>query len=532
MSADSDMEYSDNDCEYDDYYNSGEDCDVERLDPKKTDPEYFEFVCLTVEEVEKLLNESVEKLNTILEITPSLAKVLLLEHQWDNQVVVDKYRKDANALLITARIKPPNPFLSIPDPLAPSTSKDAVVFGTSSSVSRSSSCSNDDSPPNALISLGICNTYNTVTPGGGMISQRCQMCPVCASSQMGDKFFSLSCGHAFCKDCWSTFFDTQIFQGISTQIGCMAPMCNVRVPEDLVLTLVTRPVMRDKYQQFAFKDYVKSHPQLRFCPGPNCQIIVRSPEVCAKRVICTSCHTSFCFKCGMDYHAPTDCVVIKKWLTKCADDSETANYISANTKDCPKCHICIEKNGGCNHMLCFNCKHDFCWMCLGDWKTHGSEYYECSRYKDNPNIANESVHVQAREALKKYLHYYERWENHSKSLQLEQQTIDRLRDRINEKVMKGRGTWIDWQYLFNAAALLAKCRYTLQYTYPYAYFMESGSRKDLFEYQQAQLEAEIENLSWKIERAETTDLGDLENQMDIAEKRRTTLLKDFFPVDF
>lgn len=44
---------------------------------------------------------------------------------------------------------------------------------------------------------------------------------------------------------------------------------------------------------------------------------------------------------------------------------------------------------------------------------------------------------------------------------------------------------------------------------------------------QAQLEAEIENLSWKIERAETTHRGDLENQMDIAEKRRTTLLKDF-----
>lgn len=44
---------------------------------------------------------------------------------------------------------------------------------------------------------------------------------------------------------------------------------------------------------------------------------------------------------------------------------------------------------------------------------------------------------------------------------------------------------------------------------------------------QAQLEAEIENLSWKVERAETTDRGDLENQMDIAEKRRTTLLKDF-----
>jgi ariadne-2 len=39
------------------------------------------------------------------------------------------------------------------------------------------------------------------------------------------------------------------------------------------------------------------------------------------------------FKCALDYHAPTDCETIKKWLTKCADDSETANYISANTKD-------------------------------------------------------------------------------------------------------------------------------------------------------------------------------------------------------
>lgn len=97
-------------------------------------------------------------------------------------------------------------------------------------------------------------------------------------------------------------------------------------------------------------------------------------------------------------------------------------------------------------------------------------------------------------------------------------------ERNHQKVMANKGTWIDWQYLLDAAALLAKCRYTLQYTYPYAYYMESGSRKTLFEYQQAQLEAEIENLSWKIERAETTDRGDLENQMDVAEKRRATLM--------
>ena len=48
-----------------------------------------------------------------------------------------------------------------------------------------------------------------------------------------------------------------------------------------------------------------------------------------------------------------------------------------------------------------------------------------------------------------------------------------------------------------------------------------------FEYQQAQLEAEMENLSWKVERADSYDRGDLQNQMHIAEQQRRTLLKDF-----
>ena len=62
------------------------------------------------------------------------------------------------------------------------------------------------------------------------------------------------------------------------------------------------------------------------------------------------------FKCGEDYHCPTSkqihvaeikdvcfnwdtsvfpsgCDTIRKWLIKCQDDSETANYIAANTKD-------------------------------------------------------------------------------------------------------------------------------------------------------------------------------------------------------
>lgn len=264
-----------------------DDCDIEQIDPKKNDPEHFVFDCLNTEEVEKLLNESVECLSNQLQITPSLAKILLHQNRWNSNEMIEKYRNNAASLLVSAKVKP---------------------------------------------------TANT-----RRLSAKQQMCPVCITSHRADKFYCLSCGHSFCKECWTSHFEIQIGQGISTQIGCMAPKCDLIVPEDTVLQLLTRMDLRDKYQHFVFADYVRSHPQLRFCPGPNCQIIVRSSDIKPKRAVCKHCHTIFCFRCGTDYHAPTDCAVIKKWLTKCADDSETANYISAHTKDCPKCHICIEK---------------------------------------------------------------------------------------------------------------------------------------------------------------------------------------------
>lgn len=51
-----------------------------------------------------------------------------------------------------------------------------------------------------------------------------------------------------------------------------------------------------------------------------------------------------------------------------------------------------------------------------------------------------------------------------------------------------------------------------------------------FEYQQAQVEREIENLSWMTERAEldSVHVADLQQQMRLTEVQRQTLLRDFF----
>ncbi|CAG2104951.1 unnamed protein product [Medioppia subpectinata] len=504
---------SEEDC-FGDYYDTHDDNEDEEVDNchHKRDNEFFEYECLTIEEVERYFNESVEQICGAIQVSPSLAKLMLHTMDWNVDQVIHRYRTDCCKLLRDARIKPQTRLACAQS--SPESSQSPMPSSSSSSGSSSHT------------SPAIASNTSSSLPFRSRVSF--VLCNVCYQSCPAEYHKCLSCGHSYCRECWSNHLEVHIVNGVTTNIECMASNCRILVPEDFALNLLaTKSSLRDKYQQFAFRDYVNSHPKLRYCVGLNCDIIIRAKEPNAKRVVCSQCRSSFCFKCGADYHAPTLCQTIKLWLTKCEDDSETANYISAHTKDCPKCHICIEKNGGCNHMQCYSCKHDFCWMCLGDWKTHGSEYYECSRYKENPNIVNESAHAQAREALKKYLFYYERWDNHSRSLRLEEQTLQRIKQRIHEKVMDNKGTWIDWQYLLDAASLLAKCRYTLQYTYPYAYFMEAGPRKALFEYQQSQLEAEIENLSWKVERAETTDRGDLQNQMDIAEKRRATLLKDF-----
>jgi hypothetical protein len=37
---------------------------------------------------------------------------------------------------------------------------------------------------------------------------------------------------------------------------------------------------------------------------------------------------------------------------------------SLDTQHCPRCRVRIEKNGGCSHMHCSRCNHDFTWQPL------------------------------------------------------------------------------------------------------------------------------------------------------------------------
>ena len=153
--------------------------------------------------------------------------------------------------------------------------------------------------------------------------------------------------------------------------------------------------------------------------------------------------------------------------------------------------------------------------------------------------------------------------------------MEQINEKISVKVNEGKSSWIDWQFIVEAAAQLTKVCTLEHVVCPGGSFVsnlfafvftvpihtqvhisicllhgvrpqeDSGECTCLegdwvsvhrwfvlgqFEYQQAQLEREIENLSWKVERTDldSEDVADLQQQMRVTEVQRQNLLRDFF----
>ena len=100
-----------------------------------------------------------------------------------------------------------------------------------------------------------------------------------------------------------------------------------------------------KYSRVILEQFVSSSKQMRWCPAPGCErVIMAGAGVANVRCGPGGCGNAFCFKCGEEAHQPSSCDELVTWTEKCQNESETANWILANTKRCPKCNTRIEKN--------------------------------------------------------------------------------------------------------------------------------------------------------------------------------------------
>lgn len=255
----------------------------------------------------------------------------------------------------------------------------------------------------------------------------------------------------------------------------------------------------EKYNAYVENAFVDESKTCVWCPYPNCGLSVGITDSSLKFIVCAQGH-SFCVDCRSEAHAPAQCDQVSEWLKKCDDDSETFNWLSANTQDCPKCQSTIEKNGGCNHMTCRKCKHEFCWVCLGLWQSH-TDYYSCNRFDPDKVKASEDGKAKSRAALDRYLHYYHRYMNHERSRKLEEQIRDKAVLKMEELQKKEpQRLWGDVQFVGEATEKLCKCRVVLKWTYVFAHALEDhSSKKNLFCFLQEDLERNTERLSELLE---------------------------------
>lgn len=162
---------------------------------------------------------------------------------------------------------------------------------------------------------------------------------------------ALDCGHEYCEDCWRQYLTIKITDdGDADSISCPAEKCGIIVDDETIVKMISDDGVLQKYQHLMTSSFVMYNHQLRWCPGPGCNLAIKANHLLAYQQKCTcTCGHSFCFNCSADQHDPISCNLIEKWLKD--DNDETVMYITKYTKGCPKCKSLIEKNGGCNHMV-------------------------------------------------------------------------------------------------------------------------------------------------------------------------------------
>lgn len=123
----------------------------------------------------------------------------------------------------------------------------------------------------------------------------------------------------------------------------------------------------------------------------------------------------------------------------------------SHSKQCPKCHANIQKNGGCNFMSCPTCRQSFCWECLKPLTVH---IHVCSFVYSAGNTSRKQQD-KSKESLKRYLFYFDRFNNHKYSLQLERRLYDAVvESTIRDLQLKGQSSWIESQYLKTVSWLM------------------------------------------------------------------------------
>ena len=395
--------------------------------------------------------------------------------KWNKEKLIEKYMDNASAVLVAAGVSlpetppPPPPSRSSTMSGSQSASRRPTTRGSKLLAGLSSSGSKTKSPT----TMSPPTSFNAPQPIKRQSSKKLDetyVCQICFNDAPDLQTLCLDCEHAFCVDCWNDYVVSKIRDESEHTMRCMAEGCALVAPDhfvrDLLIPAPGAPIgdagkekanadAWTRFQELLVRHFVGCNNSLKFCPYPSCTNTVSCPSAASKMSLASMVPTvscgargigsetkdmsssqqltlglqgkehMFCFGCPIESdHRPVVCGVARMWLKKCRDDSETANWIKSNTKECSQCQSTIEKNGGCkcvfkdllflgiklmvsftfSHMTCKKCKHEFCWVCMGPWSEHGTAWYSCNRYDEKTGVDARDAQSKSRASLERYLH--------------------------------------------------------------------------------------------------------------------------------
>lgn len=328
----------------------------------------------------------------------------------------------------------------------------------------------------------------------------------------------LGCGHPVSKDCMKEFIENEITTKGRNSIYSTCPVdkCPFLLLEEHVGKLCDSSLLT-KFQNFLLADFLEKFPCVSKCVNPRCEkyLIAGETDLDSKMELpskdcACSCGYLNCLRCKMWGHQPIDCEYSASWRKDIEDSVDKLNlhWKKENTKKCPNCLVDVFKNTGCMHMICFKCKHEFCWMCLGDKKAHnGAHIATCNNpVKEHPSQVVKSGAEEDSELMKlkfcvnRFIEHENSlkilYQKYSETLQITSGTHPAF-ETVNRFVQRF-GNALDF-YVEGFKEIIA-ARSFLMYTYPLQYLIKNQQEMLLFFEAQNMFQVSLEKMTGLLER--------------------------------
>jgi hypothetical protein len=264
--------------------------------------------------------------------------------------------------------------------------QNATAFGTSIAIRD-----------HAAFGVGL----QTLDHGSHAESPSCQVCTDDLDPLLQFQVSVASqCSHTpeICLSCWEQHIAAQADTKSWDSITCPHADCGVTLDHGDMQRFAPRDVFR-RYDRYATNKALHEAPNYRLCAHEGCGSggFVED-ELTPAYMTCADCQRYTCLGCNLVYHDGQTCEEYQAWLADApkraqADKAEkarlkeleraekkSAKYLDKKAKICPNkdCGAVIQKTEGCDHMTCRLCRHQFCWVCLADYKEilrHGNHMH-------------------------------------------------------------------------------------------------------------------------------------------------------------